>query len=58
VLLGLGGVDVRSALLEQCLALGHLDTSRQPSLVPAILSSEVRRGEQGCSERPPFVGEP
>jgi hypothetical protein len=57
VLLGLGGVDFRSALLEQRLALGHLDTSRQPSLVTSILSSQVRRGEQGCSERPSFGGD-
>jgi len=58
VLLGLEGVDFHSALLEQCLALGHLDTSCQPSLVTTILSSQVRRGEQGRSERPSFVGEP
>jgi hypothetical protein len=58
VLLGLGSVDFRSALLEQCLALGHLDTTCQPSLVTAILSSQVRRGEQGRSERPSFVDDP
>jgi hypothetical protein len=57
MLLGLSGIHFHSALLEQCLALGHLDTSRQPSLVPAILSSQVRRGEQGCSERSSFVGD-
>ena len=57
MLLGLDGIDFHSALLEQCLALGHLDATRQPSLVTAILSSQVRRGEQGCSERPSFVGD-
>jgi hypothetical protein len=54
VLLGLGRIDFHPALLEQSLAPGHLDTARQPSLVPAILASQVRRGEQGCSERPSF----
>jgi len=57
VLLGLGSIDFHSAPFEQCLALGHLDTARQPSLVPAILSSQVRRGEQRCSERSSFVGD-
>ena len=57
VLLGLDGIDLPSALLEQRLALRHLDASRQLSLVTAILSSQVRRGEEGCSERPSFVGD-
>jgi hypothetical protein len=38
VLLGLGSIDFQPALLEQCLAMGHLDTARQPSLVQAILA--------------------
>jgi hypothetical protein len=57
VLLGLGRIDFDSALFEQCLALRHLDTERQSSLVPAILASQVRGSEQGCSERPAFVGD-
>jgi hypothetical protein len=57
VLLGLGSIDFHSALFEQCLAPGHLDTARQPSLVSAILSSQVHRAEQGCSVRPSFVSE-
>jgi hypothetical protein len=58
VLLGFDGIDFVPALLDQCPSLGDLDASRQLALVTAVLSSHVRRREEGGSERPPLIGRP
>jgi hypothetical protein len=55
-LLGFEGVHLVPALLAHRAALGQLKAPRQLFSVAAIPSSQIRRGEQGRSERLPAVG--